>query len=445
MKRSIDEINRRITRGEARVVRADEMTRLVREEGVAAAARAVDVVTTGTFGPMCSSGVMMNFGHADPPIRMTRVRINGVEAHAGLAAVDAFLGAAQASAEKGIHYGGAHVIRDLVRGGSLHLQAESPGTDCYPRRDVDTWITLADLNHATLHNPRNAYQRYAAATNTGSRTLYTYMGTLLPDARNITWAGAGELSPLANDPSYRFIGAGTRIFLAGATGMVTGAGTQHDPVSRMATLGVTGDLFQMTTEFLRPAVLRGYGCSLYVGIGVPIPIIDEEAALHAGVDNAALQTEVLDFSRPGHPAIASVNYQELHSGRIPLGGRSVPCAPLSSPLLSRRVAENLADWIRSGRFLLSLPAAPLPANGRPRRLPLRSSCAADNGPESVVFFDEEKCVHCGQCLLLCPAGVFSRARDGRIRAVPERCTNCGECVGFCPTGAVSPSCGGRQW
>lgn len=444
MKRSIDEINRRITRGEARVVRADEMTRLVREEGVSAAAQAVDVVTTGTFGPMCSSGVMMNFGQTEPPIRMARVWLNGVEAHAGLAAVDAYLGATQISPDRGIHYGGAHVITDLLRGHSLRLQAESAGTDCYPRRHIDTRIRLSDLNHATLLNPRNAYQRYAAATNTGPRTLHTYMGTLLPDGKNVTWAGAGELSPLANDPAYRFIGAGTRIFLAGAVGIITGAGTQHDPDSAMATMGVTGDLFRMTPEFLRPAVLRGYGCSLYVGVGVPIPILDEDAALCAAVDNDSLQIEVLDFSQPGHPAVTTVTYRELNSGTLRLNGRDVACAPLSSPILSRRVAENLADWIREGQFLLSLPAEPLPPKSRPRQLPLRDPHADEPPLPGKGPRDADKCVHCGQCLLLCPGNVFSRDPDGRIQSMDSRCTHCGECREFCPAGALSPAPGGLQ-
>lgn len=444
MKRSIDEINDRIARGEARVMRADEMTRLVREEGVAAAARTVDVVTTGTFGPMCSSGVMMNFGQSDPPIRMSRVRLNGVEAHAGLAAVDAFLGATQASEEKGIQYGGAHVISDLVKGLSVHLEAESAGTDCYPRRGVSTHIRLRDLNHAALVNPRNAYQRYAAAVNSGSRTLHTYMGTLLADSRNITWSGAGELSPLANDPEYRFIGPGTRIFLAGGTGLITGAGTQHDPDSAMATLGVTGDLFGMSPEFLRAAVLRGYGCSLYVGVGVPIPIIDEEAARAAGIDNASLETEVLDFFQPGHPVSARVSYRELHTGSVDINGRAVPCAPMSSPLLSRRVADTLARWIRRGDFKLTLPAEPLPDHGRPRNLVNIEIPSAASPELRQELHDTESCVHCGQCLVLCPAGVFSRRMDGRVESRVELCDHCGGCLGFCPAGALHPNPGSRR-
>ena len=69
MAKSWDEINARIASGEAVVFTAEEFAALAADEGVKAAAKKVDVVTTGTFGPMCSSGVIMNFGHSDPPIR----------------------------------------------------------------------------------------------------------------------------------------------------------------------------------------------------------------------------------------------------------------------------------------------------------------------------------------------------------------------------------------
>ncbi|WP_456487846.1 homocysteine biosynthesis protein, partial [Candidatus Alkanophaga liquidiphilum] len=79
VKKSTAEINEKIRDGSVSVVTADEMTELVRELGAERAAREVDVVTTGTFGAMCSSGVFLNFGHADPPIKMQRVWLNDVE------------------------------------------------------------------------------------------------------------------------------------------------------------------------------------------------------------------------------------------------------------------------------------------------------------------------------------------------------------------------------
>ena len=143
------------------VVTAEEVIDIVAEKGYSKAAREIDVVTTGTFGPMCSSGVFINFGHAKPRIRMQRVWLNGVEAYAGIAAVDAYIGAAQVAEndpENKVYpgrflYGGGHVIHDLVAGKEIRLEAISYGTDCYPNKKVDTVITLADVNEAFMFNP----------------------------------------------------------------------------------------------------------------------------------------------------------------------------------------------------------------------------------------------------------------------------------------------------
>jgi uncharacterized protein (DUF39 family) len=57
MAKTIAEINDKISKGQAVVVTAEEIIGLVEEKGTEEAAREVDVVTTGTFGPMCSSGL----------------------------------------------------------------------------------------------------------------------------------------------------------------------------------------------------------------------------------------------------------------------------------------------------------------------------------------------------------------------------------------------------
>ena len=86
--KTIKEINERIKTGKAIVVTADEMTNIVRRRGTKKAAREIDVVTTGTFAPMCSSGAFINFGHTSPRIKSYDVRLNHVPAYAGIAAVD---------------------------------------------------------------------------------------------------------------------------------------------------------------------------------------------------------------------------------------------------------------------------------------------------------------------------------------------------------------------
>lgn len=438
MKRTIEEINDRIRKGTVRVMRADEMTRLVQNVGPRKAAEEVDVVTTGTFGAMCSSGVWLNFGHSDPPIRMARLRLNGVEAYAGVAAVDAYLGATQPSFNQGDRYGGSHVIEDLVAGRQVVLRAESPGTDCYPRKRILTRIRLEELNHALLSNPRNAYQRYGAATNGGHRLLHTYMGPLLPEFGNVTFSGAGELSPLQNDPTYRTIGLGTRIFLGGGTGFVTGPGTQHSSANGFGTLAVQGDLRGMNARFLRAATIPGYGHTLYVGLGIPIPILDEDLALSTGIADEEIHTPIFDYSVSSRtrPVVTTVSYAELKSGQVHLPGGPVPSASLSSLVMAREVADTLREWILKGQFLLTSPVERLPQDTTARPLEIRQPrrIPGTNGRgerEAGIHLDETRCIQCGLCASLCPSQALS-AGNGGVELRREACSGCGRCTTSCP-------------
>ena len=329
-------------------------------------------MTTATFGPMCSSGAFLNFGHSDPPIRMSKVWLNDVPAYAGIAAVDAYIGANELSETKGFAYGGAHVIEALVRGEKVQLKATSYGTDCYPRKEIQTFVGLKDLNQAYLFNPRNAYQNYSVAVNSSNRTIYTYMGTLLPNLCNATYSTAGELSPLLNDPYYRTIGIGTRIFLGGGVGYVAWEGTQHNPgqnrdsngipTGSAGTLALIGDLKQMKPEFLRAALFDRYGVSMYVGVGVPIPILDEAMLRQTAVSNREIHATVFDYSVPkrAKPNFGQVSYEELRSGLITINDKKVPTAPLSSLYHARQIAGILKDWISNGQFCLTEPVQPLP-------------------------------------------------------------------------------------
>ncbi|MDH7577985.1 MAG: homocysteine biosynthesis protein [Bacillota bacterium] len=376
------EINARIKRGEAVVVTAEEVIDLVVEKGVEKAAREVDVVTTGTFGSMCSSGVFLNFGHPQPRIKMKKVYLNGVPAYGGIAAVDAYLGAAElpeSDPENRVYpgrflYGGGHVIEDLVAGNPVKLEALGYGTDCYPRRRIESWITLADLNNALLFNPRNAYQNYNVAVNLSNRTIYTYMGVLKPNLGNASFSTSGQLSPLLNDPYYKTIGIGTRIFLGGGIGYVAWHGTQHDPcvprgkngvpVTGGGTLAVIGDLKQMSAQWLRGTSFLGYGASLAVGIGIPIPILNEEVLLYTAVKDEEIFAPVVDYSAayPNNTGevLGSVSYAQLRSGCIVINGKEVPTTPVSSYFKAREIAQILKQWIKGGQFLLTEPVQLLP-------------------------------------------------------------------------------------
>lgn len=372
MSKSYDEIRKRITNGDVVVMTAQEFKEYVKANGVKKAAKDVDIVTTGTFGAMCSSGAYFNFGHSDPPMKMQKVWMDGIPAYAGLAAVDAYLGATELDETNNMMHGGAHVIEDLVRGKAVRLKATAYGTDCYPKKEIDTYVSLKTVNQAVLLNVRNCYQNYAVATNSGSRTLYTYMGKLLPEYGNATYSSAGELSPLMNDPYYRSIGIGTRIFLGGAQGFVMWEGTQFNPgvprtpagVPRRAagSIAVIGDLKQMSPEFLRGLTFTRYGTSLGLGIGIPIPILDEEMARACAITDDQIVTAVFDYSQPtrSRTVLKEFTYAELRSGEIELKGKHIPTSSLSSLYKARQISQILKSQIQKGEFMIEKPVQNLP-------------------------------------------------------------------------------------
>jgi len=382
--KSYDEIRRRIADGNAVVMTAEEFKKYVRSNGVKKAAEEVDVVTTGTFGAMCSSGAYFNFGHSDPPIKMQRAWLDGVPAYTGIAAVDAYLGATELDDSNNMMHGGAHVIEDLVKGKAVRLRATSYGTDCYPRKEIDTYVSLRTVNQAVLFNPRNCYQNYAAATNSSSRTLYTYMGKLLPEFGNATYSCAGELSPLMNDPYFRTTGVGTRIFLGGGTGFVVWEGTQFNaevprteagvPKRPAGSLAVLGDLKQMTPEFVKGLTFTRYGASLGLGIGVPIPILDEEMAKACAVTNDKIFTALFDYSvaSRSRPVLREVSYAELQTGEIAVKGKRVPTSSLSSLYKARQISEILRSWILKGEFMIERPTERFSLDRTFRPLEVRS-------------------------------------------------------------------------
>jgi uncharacterized protein (DUF39 family) len=166
-------------------------------------------------------------------------------------------------------------------------------------------ITIHDLRDGILFNPRNAYQNYNCAVNMSDKTIYTYMGMLRPRMANANYATAGQLSPLFNDPCYRTIGVGTRIFLGGAQGFVAWPGTQHNPDvergrngvprSGSATLAVVGDLKEMSPEWL-----IGRACSVTASPSMwasvfPSPFSMKRWPLH-GRERRGYLHQIYDYS-----------------------------------------------------------------------------------------------------------------------------------------------------
>ena len=369
--KTYEEINRKLKNGDAVVLTAEEVSKMALELKPEDIVEKVDVVTTATFGAMCSSGAIINFGHADPPIRMEKIRLNGVPCYEGLAAVDSYIGATACDPDNP-EYGGAHVIQELLEGKDVVLEAWAKGTDCYPRKHIKTRININTINDFTLFNPRNAYQNYNVAVNTTKKMIHTYMGTLLPNMRNATYSTSGELSPLLNDPELKTIGLGTRIFLGGAQGFVVWPGTQFHttrpknelgiPVTNAATIAVMGNLKEMSSNYIQAANYEGYGVSMFIGIGIPIPVLNADIARRVSVNNSQIETSVLDYGTVGTPKLGQVTYKELQSGYIRVKGKKIRTAPVSSLAKARKIAEELKKWLLNGDFEVTKPVQMFPTN-----------------------------------------------------------------------------------
>ena len=375
MKRSIEQINEKIKKGKAIVLRADEVVEMGKKDGVKEIFNKVDVVTTGTFGMMCSSGAFINTGHFDPPTKLQDVTLNDVKAYGGLAAVDIYIGATEKAIARE-DYGGAHVIEELVKGEKVKLKAKAIPTHCYPGKEIEIYISLKNINQAFLFNPRNCYQNYNAATNSSNELIYTYMGVLLPNFGNVAFSTSGEISPLHKDPYFRTIGIGTKIFLAGAQGYVVWEGTQFNsnikrdketgiPKGPGGTLALIGNLKEMNPEFLKAAYIKGYGVSIFLGIGIPIPILDEEMAFFVSISNEKIKTKIIDYGvkRLERPIIKEVNYAELFSGWVEIRNKKSKTQPRTSIYKSIKIAEILKRWILKRKFYLTEYVKNLPLEG----------------------------------------------------------------------------------
>ena len=384
--RTIAEINDKISRGQVVAWTVEEVKAKVGDLGVTEIAKQVDVVTTGTFEPMESTGAIINLGHTDPPIKIRQCWLDGIAAYAAFGAVDLYLGAT-ATADYNLQEndpnlregtsgerGGGHVIEDIIAGKPIQLRAIGQKTDCYPRAIWENTITKDSINQFYLFNPRNLYQNFIVGVNGGDRTLYTYLGALQPRLGNAVYSNPGAISPLLNDPDLALVGIGSKIFLGGGIGYIAWEGTQHFPLQKRlpnrtpigpaATVALIGDAKQMNPNWVRGCYFKNYGTSIMLGVGVALPVTTEEVIKNCSVSDQNIVAPVIDFSIPRRvrPTFGLVSYEQLQKGRVNIDGKAVRVAPLASKYRSLMVAQELKQWIETGKFTLTEPVASLPSD-----------------------------------------------------------------------------------
>ena len=156
--------------------------------------------------------------------------------------------------------------------------------------------------------------------------------------------------------------------------MVYAQGTQHCslversdndvPVEGSGTLALTGNMKEMLPEFVRGTSFKGYGVSLALGVGIPIPILNPDILRRTTVRDRDIMACVIDYSvdypEKTGKVLARYNYEQLRSGEVDLNGQKVPVTSLSSYNKALKICELLKAEIKEGRFLLSEPSQRLP-------------------------------------------------------------------------------------
>jgi len=121
-------------------------------------------------------------------------------------------------------------------------------------------------------------------------------------------------------------------------------------------------LKEMSPEYIQAAYFEKYGVSMFIGIGIPIPILDAEMAKRVSINNSQIETSVLDYGTVGTPKLGQVSYEELRSGSIKIKGKKIRTAPVSSLPKARKIADELKKSLLAGNFEISQPVQLFPQN-----------------------------------------------------------------------------------
>jgi putative methanogenesis marker 16 metalloprotein len=370
--RTIADINERLRRGEAVVLTAQEFKTEVRR-GHRFAVGEVDVVTTATRGVMSGTAAMFGVPVAGRGVfaRAARAWLNGVEGFPGpapnerLGRVDLMVYGTAPSRDAPARYGGGHLFRDLLEGQEVEVEVRTDEGATLRRR-----ATLRDFDFARMYNPRNAYRNYMAFGNfRGGPALPTIFGFRpMAAGSGVTVVGSGELNPLQNDPDLRTIQVGTRVLVNGAPGLVVGAGTGS--TGARPNLSVVADMLPMDPRYAG-GVVTSAGVEVLNSVAIPIPVLTEATLrdLAAALDER-IPLPVADVS--DRVPLADVTYGDVWTGR------------------------DLAIRFDPGRRCVACTGA----------CPAEAACPVEAISWRDRRLDEDRCIRCGACAVVCPGGAF---------------------------------------
>ena len=394
MKKTVDEINRAISKGDVLILTAREVEDML-NEGRDKEVRDVDVVTSGTMGIMSGTYALLSFQIAQPGIhrKFIKARINGVPVTVGpcpnesLGIIDVIVSGTLESEDRP-DYGGSYLFRDLVEGKEVAVEATSN-----EGREVETKLSINEMPTAKLLSSRNCFRNYRAYVNPSDRefTSIFHCRPFPPDYAGLTFSGCGHLNPIQNDPELRGIGIGTKILFNGAEGYIISNGTRSsEKYPNIMTIAEMKDM--------DPKLMGGYltaaGVECLTSYAVPIPITDPSILTHVMTRDADIPLSIGDV-RDRHK-IGQADYGQVWSD----------CDEVVTMDRSRCVACEVCS-------------------------------AASTCPTSAIVMSEgrmsinrDRCINCGACIAVCPENCFNgrlgevRAMiDGVKRAIPVLCRN----------------------
>lgn len=372
--RTLSQIKDKIDKGEATVLTAEEVSRLVKE-GNKPGFDDVDVVTTGTCGIMSGTAAVLHIKVGEPGSfkKASKILLNGVPGFPGpcpnewLGTVDLIVYGTSHSIYDD-DYGGGFLFQDIIKGNEIKVKMESTNGET-----IETIATIDDMGTAQMVGTRLAFKNYTAFVNPSEESVASIFNAVNMEGpyKGLSFSGCGELNPLQNDPHMRNIKEGVRVLLCGSVGIVLGQGTRSS--QEKPNLMISADMRQMD-----PLYVGGYktadGPEVFNSVAAAIPILNEDILKDTLITNKEIKLPVADI-RGRHQVLGFTDYASVWE--------DITERPVYYP-----------EGCQKCELCLVCERCPTGA--------FKSN------------FDEEICFGCGMCNYSCPHGAFQMKR-GKIR------------------------------
>lgn len=306
-KKSIHDINQKIKKGEATILTAEEVTRLVMD-GEEPTVEDVDVVTTGTCGIMSGTAAIFHLPVGEPGSfkKARKITLNGVPGFPGpcpnewLGSVDLMIyGTSHSITDP--QYGGGFLFKDLLRGEEIEIKVEDITGNI-----IKSTVTLNDFGTAQMIGTRFAFKNYTAFINPGPDSVSSIFNAVDMEGnlKGISFSGCGELNPLQNDPQLNSIRKGTRLLINNSEGLFISTGTRSSP--EKPNMMITADMKDMDPHYLG-GFRTGAGPEVYNSVATAIPIMDDEILQKTFIKNEDIPLPIADI-RGRHSVLSQTNY-----------------------------------------------------------------------------------------------------------------------------------------